>query len=547
MKQLLHYSWIVIVLLASSSLQAQSPAKSLKIRRAIMVTDTIIDEQAKIAVSTDDAEQENDEIDALYDDDLDAGWEGAPEDRNVLTTGLRFRNLAIPKAARIDSAFIIVYSHEGKSKDDVARLTITADASDNAPTFTEDSLITARTRTAAKIRWEVKEVWGLWTPHRTPDLKAIIQEVVNRQGWNAGNAMAFIVQGEDQGPSEVENAREWESFENIADPGDGGDGQNHPERRPELLVYYSISGAKVETTIMITDTIVDEEAKLAVSSDDAEQENDEIDALFDDDLDAGWEGAPEDRNILTTGMRFRNILIPQGARIDSAYIVVYSHEGKSAEDVARLTITGDANDNAPTFTEDSLITARSRTSAKTLWEVKEQWGLWTPHQTPSLKAIVQELVNRPGWEAGNAMAFIFQGEDQGPSEVENAREWESYENIADPGDGGDGQNHPERVPRLVVYYSSADQSTSTRTAFDASVKALKVFPNPSKAGEITLEFDATGASTIRLYSAKGQLIKTQRNDYGKQIRFQTGNLSTGVYYIQANQGQDSYVQKLVIE
>lgn len=521
--------------------------KNLKIRRSILVTDTIVDEQAKIAVSSDDAEQENDEIDALYDDDLDAGWEGAPEDRNILSMGMRFRNLALPRGARIDSAFIIVHSHEGKSKDDVANLTITADANDNAPTFTEDSLITARRRTTASIRWEVKEAWGLWTPHRTPDLKNIVQELVNRPGWKAGNAMAFIILGEDQGPSEVENAREWESFENIADPGDGGDGQNHPERVPELLVYFSIGGAQVESTIMITDTIVDEQAKLAVSSDDAEQENDEIDSLFDDDLDAGWEGAPEDRNILTMGMRFRNILIPQDARIDSAYIQIVSHEGKSAEDIARITITGDANDNAPTFTEDSLITDRKRTTAKILWEVKEVWGLWTSHRTPSLKTIVQELVNRPGWNPGNAMAFIFQGEDQGPSEVENAREWESYENIADPGDGGDGQNHPERVPRLVIRYSSPDMATSTRAVFDASVKALKVYPNPSKTGEVTLEFEQIGKTSIRLYNNQGQLLRTQQNDFGKQVRFQTGNLPTGVYYLQAQQGQDTYVQKLVIE
>ncbi|MGB6037875.1 MAG: hypothetical protein WBG42_16490, partial [Cryomorphaceae bacterium] len=38
-------------------------------------------------LSSDDAEQENDEVDSPYDDDLDAGWEGAPEDQNLLTLG----------------------------------------------------------------------------------------------------------------------------------------------------------------------------------------------------------------------------------------------------------------------------------------------------------------------------------------------------------------------------------------------------------------------------------------------------------------------------
>jgi hypothetical protein len=38
--------------------------------------------------------------------------------------------------------------------------------------------------------------------------------------------------------------------------------------------------------------------------------------------------------------------------------------------------------------------------------------------------------------------------------MENAREIESFENIADPEEGGDGKNHPERVPKLIVKYST---------------------------------------------------------------------------------------------
>ena len=30
-------------------------------------------------------------------------------------------------------------------------------------------------------------------------------------------------------------------------------------------------------------------------------------------------------------------------------------------------------------------------------------------QTPDLAAIVQEIINREGWQEGNAMAFIFNG------------------------------------------------------------------------------------------------------------------------------------------
>ena len=519
-------------------------AQNFEFRQFIMVTDTIEDDGVVFEASSDDAEQENDEIDALYDDDLDAGWEGAPEDQKSLTTGLRFRNINIPKGAIIDSAFIVLHSHEGKSADDVARITIVGQAADHAQTFDETALITDRPRTVASTLWEVAQEWELWGAYRTPDVKNVLQEIVSLNGWNSGNALALFLMGENQGVTDVENAREFESFENIADPQDGGDGQNHPERRPELVVYYSVSNARLEIPIAVTDTIEDDGVVFEASSDDAEQENDEMDSLFDDDLDAGWEGAPEDQNNLTTGLRFRGINLPQGAIIDSAFIQIWSHEGKSAEDVARITITGEAADNAQTFTEDVLITDRPRTTASSLWEVAEDWTLWGMYQTPDLKNIVQEVVNRNGWQSGNAIAFILQGENQGVTDTESAREFESYENISDPQDGGDGQNHPERRPRLVIYYSSG--TSAVQTIFSPAAKALTVYPNPAQPGVVTLELGTEAAANIQLFDARGQLISTRKSAAGKVVPFNTGNLSSGIYYLQAVQGRELYAQRLII-
>lgn len=73
-------------------------------------------------------------------------------------------------------------------------------------------LIDARPPTSASLLWEVAEEWGLCTEHRTPDVSAIVQEIVDRDGWASGNAMAFILLGEDQVPSDIDNAREFESF-----------------------------------------------------------------------------------------------------------------------------------------------------------------------------------------------------------------------------------------------------------------------------------------------------------------------------------------------
>ena len=264
---------------------------------------------------------------------------------------------------------------------------------------------------------------------------------------------------------------------------------------------------KIERRILATDTILTGGVKVPVSTDDAEQENNEMDALFDDDLDAGWEGAPEDQNILTAGIRFRQIDIPQGAKIDSAFITIWSHEGKSADDIANINIYVDANINAPTFKLDSLISKRTLSLNSVKWIENKQWKIWQPYRTPDISSLLKEMVSKPSWKSGNPLAFIFAGENQGPSEVENAREFESFENIADPSDGGDGQRHPERIPLLTVYYSlpavpQINQSNLTFNLFPLSTYRTGLFDEG--ATEI-VDFDS-GSSKIFFTNAKANTL-----------------------------------------
>jgi hypothetical protein len=517
-------------------------AQSLKLEQRIQKTGTVTEDGVTFNVSSDDAEQENDAIDGLYDDDLDAGWEGAPEDFNTLTVGLRFRDLFIPKGATIDSAFIVISSHEAKNAEDVAELNIWAEAADSAVTFNETDLITNRTKTNAKINWTVNEPWGLWTKHHTPDIKTIIQEVINRPNWKSGNAIALVLQGKNQGASDVENAREIQSFENIADPEDGGDGQNHPDRVPQIVIYYSVKNAMVSRRIMVTDTVVEDGVSLRVSSDDAEQENDAIDGLYDDDLDVGWEGAPEDFNTLTVGLRFRDLFIPKGAIIDSAFIVISSHEAKNAEDVAELNIWAEAVDSAVTFNESDLITNRVTTNAKINWTVNEPWGLWTKHQTPDIKTIIQEIINRPNWKSGNAIALVLEGKNQGASDVENAREIQSFENIADPEDGGDGQNHPDRVPELIIYYSSNGVVSTQKISL---VQNLKMYPNPTQ-NVVNVLLPNNENFTVEFFDLQGKLTQTETNVSGN-VLVNVTNLHTGLYLVVAKSNNSIYTNKLFIQ
>jgi hypothetical protein len=550
MMKKLHLTLFVVLISVSFVFGQSKKLELFIVKNGEPITDTLDDGTViTFETSTDDAEQENNEMDALFDDDIDAGWEGSPEDQNILIAGLRFQNINLFKGVKIDSAFLRLCSHEGKSTEEVADLEIYCEATGNSQTFDLENLITDRPATQTKMNWVVDTEWELWETYSTPDLKELVQEIVDRNDWEYGNAISFILAGKNQGPSDVDNAREWESFENISDPEDGGDGKNHPERVPKLEIYYTIESKIIEIPIVkngepISDTLDDGTViTFETSTDDAEQENNEMDALFDDDIDAGWEGSPEDQNILTAGLRFQNIEIAKNSIIEEAYLLLYSHEGKTAEDIADLEIVGEVSDNASTFTLDALITDRPQTTASVSWYVDTEWDLWQPYKSPNIKSIVQEIVNREGWESGNSLAIMIIGKNQGPSDVDNAREWESFENISDPEDGGDGKNHPERVPRLVVKYLDITGIFNS----DKNQNTLKVYPNPANNGTINIQLKTDKPAEIIIFSVDGRLVANTFSENTQSVSLSVNNLLKGIYVLKTIQDQVIYSQKLIIK
>lgn len=291
---------------------------------------------------------------------------------------------------------------------------------------------------------------------------------------------------------------------------------------------------------------------LELSTDDVEQENDEVDSYFDDDLDAGWEGAPEDQNELHMGLRFVDVTIPQGATIDSAFIIFHAHEGKSAADVAIMNIVCEATDDALTFDETNfndnyLLTDRPATSAVVNWTVAEEWIIWQAYRTVDLSPIVQEVINRPGWTSGNAIAFIFNATDeQGSTAVENAREFTSFENIADPedtdpaGNPGDGRNWPERRPMIKIYY---DGIVSTQ---ELTTKTFSVSPNPVTNGILNVNLINAERADIEVISITGQIVK-QVNTNSTVNPLDLNDLEKGVYIVRVTQNGNSSVDRVVLK
>ncbi len=71
-----------------------------------------------------------------------------------------------------------------------------AEASDHAlPISTlKANTLSTRPRTAAFVDWEVWDSWK-WRAEEqeSPDISSVLNEVLNRPGWRAGNALMLVV------------------------------------------------------------------------------------------------------------------------------------------------------------------------------------------------------------------------------------------------------------------------------------------------------------------------------------------------------------------
>lgn len=126
--------------------------------------------------------------------DLELGTEGPPEPRQAV--GLRFLNIGIPPQSTISSASIQFMVDEADDEDTTVR--IYGELSPNSGPFTlVPSDISGRPRTTNSVLWSDIPLWtneGDSGPDQlTPDLSALVQEIIDQPSWAMGNAMTFVI------------------------------------------------------------------------------------------------------------------------------------------------------------------------------------------------------------------------------------------------------------------------------------------------------------------------------------------------------------------
>src|SRR5919108_161666 len=185
------------------------------------------------------------------------------------------------------------------------------------------------------------------------------------------------------------------------------------------------------------------------------------------------------------GIRFTAIDIPQGATITAAYIQFQGDEVAAA--ATSLVIRGEHAHDAAVFANvTNNVSSRATTDAAAAWN-PAAWATvgeaGLAQRTSDLSAIVQEIVARPGWLAGNDVAFVITGT--------GTRTAEAFESSA------------AKAPLLHIEYASP----SSNAPVVGSISIDDVTITEGDAGPTTATFTVsrtgTAAFTVDFATADG--------------------------------------------
>jgi len=105
--------------------------------------------------------------------------------------GVRFVDVEIPKNATILEAYIELYSVSTPGNN-LMNCKIYCDNVDDAVNFSVKGVLNISGRNYSKNYADWNESVGFNKWEKTPELKNLVQEIVNRKNWTKGNSMAFL-------------------------------------------------------------------------------------------------------------------------------------------------------------------------------------------------------------------------------------------------------------------------------------------------------------------------------------------------------------------
>jgi hypothetical protein len=136
---------------------------------------------------------------------------------------LRFNDVDVPRGAVIQSAVVELYG-VGALTTSVAIRYAAEDVGNSAPFTTGNRSLSSRPRTQASVD-DAPGSWVTGDFNSSPDLRAIVQEVVERSDWRPGNSLTVFIDDSDS-----DGVRRVGSFETS----------RSPSRAARLTVIYEV-------------------------------------------------------------------------------------------------------------------------------------------------------------------------------------------------------------------------------------------------------------------------------------------------------------------
>ena len=178
--------------------------------------------ERRVATSEDDREEyvllEGGKMDSATSSDLELGYEKGADLQSV---GIRLLDIQIPQGATITSAWVQFEADDIDNEWHVPDVSviIEGEMSPNPVTFSGNTAdISSRPVTTASVVWDIPQ-WTVKQSHgpdeQTPDISAVIEEIVNQPDWAPGNAIVLIFRDNPAKPSA--GTREAEAFDGSPD------------------------------------------------------------------------------------------------------------------------------------------------------------------------------------------------------------------------------------------------------------------------------------------------------------------------------------------
>lgn len=151
-----------------------------------------------------------------------------------------------------------------------------------------------------------------------------------------------------------------------------------------------------------------------------------------------------------SAVRFPQVDIPQGATVWSAYMRVCSDIASSS--TVHTYLYCELSPDAQPFGNETDWLGREMTGNVTDWTENDPWEYFQWYNTGDFSAALNEVVNQPDWESGNAVVVVWEDWEGRTYCDEYTKAYRKFHNWYEDG---------AKKPRLIVEYSVGEYVPST--------------------------------------------------------------------------------------